>query len=158
MPRPILGADNAGPVLTVARSGIRQKSHLSAVQIEQRLRRKRASGYVGRMTRLDAGAHHHDPRAFQELLEEITAEFPELGVDERPIGIVAKCFLGPSYEVHICDFGGAIIEHFQHGRAMPPLFERARSLAAHGAYAFVEVYVSTIRAVAADGSVSVLNS
>jgi hypothetical protein len=110
------------------------------------------------MQRLDAGTHQRDASGLRELLDAIAAEFPELGVDERPIGVVSRCFLGPPYEVHICDISGGIIEHFQHGRSMLPLFERARSIAAHGAYAFIEIYVSTIRAVAADGVVSVLSS
>jgi len=110
------------------------------------------------MQRLDAGTHQQDAAALQALLDAIAAEFPELGVDERPLGVVSRCFLGTPYEVHVCDLAGGIIEHFQHGRSMPPLFERARSIAAHGAYAFIEIYVSTIRAVAADGAVSVLNA
>ncbi len=134
------------------------KTHLSPVQIAQRLRLRRSSAYLERMQRLDAGTHQQNTAGLQELLDAITAEFPELGVDDRPIGVVSRCFLGPPYEVHICDLAGGIIEHFQRGHSMPPLFERARSIAAHGAYAFIEIYVGTIRAVATDGAVSVLNS
>ncbi|HEX3579601.1 MAG TPA: hypothetical protein VHY33_13640 [Thermoanaerobaculia bacterium] len=110
------------------------------------------------MKRLDAGTHQQNAAALQELLDTIAAEFPGLGVDDRPIGVVSKCFLGPPYEVHICDVAGGIVEHFEKWRSMPPLFERARSLAGHGAYAFIEIYLTNLRAVAADGSVSVLNS
>ncbi|HET7433496.1 MAG TPA: hypothetical protein VFN10_02150 [Thermoanaerobaculia bacterium] len=110
------------------------------------------------MQRLDAGTHQQNAAALQELLEAIASEFPELGIDERLIGVVSKCRLGPPYEVHICDLAGGIVEHFERWRSMPPLFERGRSLAAHGAYAFIEIYVSTIRAVTADGAVSVLNA
>ena len=39
---------------------------------------------------------------------------------------------------------------------MPPLFERARSLARHNTYRFIEVYADSLRAVSEDGSVSVL--
>jgi hypothetical protein len=38
---------------------------------------------------------------------------------------------------------------------MPPLFERARALALHPSYAFVEVYSDVLRAVSVDGSVAV---
>lgn len=157
MPRSILGTETRSPALTVGATPAHRKTHLSQAQIEQRLRQKRSPRYLEQMKRLDAGMHHQNAAALQELLDAITAEFPELGIDERPLGMVSKCYLGPPYEVHICDLAGGIIEHFQHGRSMPPLFERARSLAAHGAYAFIEIYVSTMRAVAADGSVSVLN-
>lgn len=156
MPRSILGAETRS-ALTVVGSPPRATTHLSPAQVAQRLRQKRSSAYVERMARLDAGTHHANPAALQEVLDAITAEFPELGIDDRPIGLVSRCFLGAPYEVHICDLAGSVIEHFQRWRSMPPLFEGARSLAAHGAYAFVEIYVSTMRAVAADGSVSVLN-
>lgn len=157
MPRSVLGVERRSPALTVGGGPAHPKTHLSPAQAAQRLRQKRSPAYLERMKRLDAGTHQQNAAALQELLDAIAAEFPELGVDERPIGMVSKCFLGPPYEVHICDLAGEIIEHFPHGRSMPPLFERARSLAAHGAYAFIEIYVSTMRAVAADGSVSVLN-
>ena len=158
MPRLILGTETRSPALTAGGSPEAVKTHLSPVQVAQRLRQKRSSAYLERMQRLDAGTHQQDAAGLQALLDAITAEFPELGVDERPLGVVSRCFLGPPYEVHICDLAGGIIEHFKHGHSMPPLFERARSIAAHGAYAFIEIYVSTIRAVAADGAVSVLSS
>jgi hypothetical protein len=92
------------------------------------------------------------------LIEAIANEFPELSIEQRPIGIVSQCYLGAPYEVHICDLGGGIIEHFQIYRPMPPLFERGRSLALHPGYAFVEVYPDTLRAVSLDGAVSVITS
>ena len=158
MARSILGTETRSPALTVDATPARAKTHLSPPQVAQRLRQKRSFAYLEQMKRLDAGTHQPNAAALQEMLDAIAAEFPELRIDDRPIGVVSRCFLGSPYEVHICDLAGGIIEHFQHWRSMPPLFERARSIAAHGAYAFIEIYVSTIRAVAADGSVSVLNS
>jgi len=108
------------------------------------------------MQRLDAGTHQQNAAALQELLDAIGAEFPDLGIDQRPLGTVSKCFLGGPYEVHRCDLDGNIVEHFERHRAMPPYFERARSLAAHGAYRFIEIYADSLRAIAADGSVAVL--
>ncbi|HKO59260.1 MAG TPA: hypothetical protein VJ276_25565 [Thermoanaerobaculia bacterium] len=157
MPRPILGVETRSPSLTVSAGPPHAKTNLSPPQIAQRLRQKRSAAYLASMQRLDAGSHERNAAGLQELLDAISAEFPELGVDERPLGIVSKCFLGDPFEVHICDLAGGIIEHFRRGHSMPPLFERARSLAKHGAYAFIEIYVGTMRAVAADGSVSVLN-
>jgi len=158
VPRSILGTETRSSALTVGGRTEGPKTHLSPPQLAQRLRQKRSPAYLKCVMRLDAGTHERQAAALQELLDAVTAEFPDLGVDERPIGVVSRCLLGAPYEVHICDLGGGIIDHFQHRRSMPPLFERARSLAAHGAYAFIEIYVSTLRTVAADGSVSVLNS
>lgn len=157
MPRSVLGTGTRAPSLTVESAvAARKTTHLSPAQVQQRLRQRRAPRYLEQIGRLDAGTHHQNAAALRELLEAITAEFPELGIDERPLGIVATCRLGPPYEVHICDFGGSIVEHYERSRSMPPLFERARPLTAHGAYQFIEVYVTTLRAVGADGSVAVL--
>lgn len=156
MPRLVLGSETRSPALTVGASPVSAKTHLSPAQLAQRLRQRRSARYLQQIRRLDAGTHHHDAAALQELLDAVTAEFPELGIDERPLGIVATCRLGPPYEVHICDLSGSIIEHYERSRSMPPLFERARPLTAHGAYAFIEIYVTTLRAVGADGSVAVL--
>lgn len=158
MARSVLGTESSSPALRLDERMASPKTSLSPVQIAQRLRQKRSGAYVQAMKRLDAGSHQRDAAALQEVLAAIAAEFPELGVDERPIGIVSRCFLGSPYEVHICDLSGGIIEHFEQWRSMPPLFERARTLAAHRAYAFIEIYFGTLRAVAPDGSVSVLNS
>jgi hypothetical protein len=109
------------------------------------------------MKRLDAGTHHADRAALEALIEAIASEFPELGIEQRPLGIVSQCYLGAPYEVHICDLGGGIVEHFETFRTMPPLYERARALAGHSSYAFIEVYADTLRAVSLDGSVSVID-
>ena len=108
------------------------------------------------MTRLDAGTHQADRTALDGLVEAIGNEFPELGIEQRPIGIVSQCYLGSPYEVHICDLGGGIIEHFETFRSMPTVYERGRALALHRSYAFIEIYPDTMRAVALDGSVSVI--
>jgi hypothetical protein len=109
------------------------------------------------MTRLDAGTHHANRTAVEALIDAIANEFPELGIDQRPIGIVSQCYLGAPYEVHICDLGGGIIEHFETFRSMPLLYERGRTLALHRSYAFIEIYPDTLRAVSLDGSVSVID-
>ena len=131
-------------------------SHLGGAQLAMRLREKRSARYVQAMQRLDAGTHEQCAAALQELLDAIAAEFPELTIEQRPLGIISKCFLGEPYEVHRCDLEGYIVEHFERHRSMPPLFERGRSLAAHGAYKAIEIYVDAVRAIAADGSVAVL--
>ena len=132
------------------------RSAIQGPRLQQRLREKRSTAYVQTMTRLDAGTHHADRSALDALTAAIANEFPDLGIEQRPIGVVSQCYLGAPYEVHICDLGGGIIEHFETFRAMPPLFERARVLALHRSYAFVEVYPDTLRAVTPDGAVSVI--
>lgn len=158
MPRSILG----GPVTREAalsvgpRAEAQPVSRLSAAQLDSRLRKKRSARYVEQMKRLDAGTHHQNAAALQDLLDAIAAEFPDLTIDQRPLGLVSKCYLGEPYEVHRCDLAGNIVEHFERSRAMPLLFERARSLAAHGAYEFIEIYAGSVRAIGHDGTVAVL--
>jgi hypothetical protein len=133
-----------------------QTSALSGVRLQQRLRERRSSRYLQAIKNLDAGAHHADAEAVKALLEAISAEFPELGIDQLPLGIVSRCYLGAPYVVHVCDLAGNIVEHYESWRSMPPPFERGRALALHGAYDFIEIYPDTMRAVDANGSVSVV--
>lgn len=131
-----------------------QGSPTTRTQLETRLRRKRSSKYVEAIRRLDAGTHVADREALRSLLEEISREFPDLSLDQRPLGIVSTCHLGAPYQVHVCDLGGDIIEHYETFRPMPVPFEGARSLALHSSYAFVEVYADGCRAVSPDGAVA----
>ena|SRR5215212_5646249 len=159
MPRPIIGIPQASAGVS-ARSRIESqnasRTGLSGAKLQQRLRQKRSSAYIDIIGKIDAGAYQSDRAAFDSLLEAISDEFPELRIDELPLGIVSKCYLGAPFEVHICDLSGEILKHFEAFRSMPPPFERSRSLAIHPAYAFVEVYSDTLRAIAPDGSVSVI--
>jgi len=109
------------------------------------------------MKRLDAGSHHEDRAGLDALVQAMASEFPELTIEQRPLGIVSECYLGPPYQVHICDLGGCIIEHFERNRLMPNQFERARSLALHPSYAFIEIYIDCVRAVGLDGAISVID-
>jgi hypothetical protein len=106
--------------------------------------------------KIDVGAYQSDRAALRSLLEAISDEFPELQIDQLPLGIVSKCYLGAPYEVHVCDLAGQILRHYETFRSMPAPFERARSLAVHPGYAFVEVYSNSLRAIAPDGSVSLI--
>ncbi len=157
MPRPILGSQvgaNTGSQLGFVTAG---KAVLTGPKLQQRLRQSRSKAYVQALQRLDAGAHHADRAGLDALIQAIANEFPELTIEQRPLGLVSQCFLGAPYEVHICDLSGGIIEHYETFRSMPPIFERARSLALHPSYAFIEVYGDTVRAVSLDGSVSVVS-
>ena len=51
---------------------------------------------------------------------------------------------------------GKIIQHYEAGQLLPEGMERARSIALHGGYAYIEVYTDSLRAISADGSVAVI--
>lgn len=130
---------------------------LSKAELESRLRQKRSANYIRTMTQLDAGCHCQDPRAVEALIAAIQQELPEVTIDKLPIGIVSRCFLGEDYEVHTLDRTGGIIQHYRRHQALPPLLERARSLASHSQYLFVEVYVDSLVAVRSNGETSYIN-
>lgn len=156
MPRPIIGvpkkhitSGEAKPIRSV-QTGLREP------QLGKRLREKRSRTYVEVFSRIDVVGYQSDRNALDSLLGTISNEFPELSSDQLPLGIVSRCYLGLPFEVHICDFNGEIVEHFEIHRPMPTLFERARCLALHPSYAFIEVFNDTLRAVCVDGAVSVI--
>lgn len=157
MPRAILsGPQTHTKVLPGARPA--RTGALTGARLQQRLRERRSGAYVQAVAQLDAGGHVSDREALERLLAAIAEEFPELSVDQRPMGIVARCHLGAPYEVHTCDPAGDILQHFKLGQALPGALERGRRLALHPAYAFIEVYPDSLHAVAGDGTVSVVQA
>ena len=137
--------------------------HLLSVRPEERLtesrpqiemlRQKRSPAYLQALITLDSGGHVVDSQFMEELRRAISDQFPDAGA--RPRGWVAICYLGPPFQVHILDLAGDIVRHFRFGEPMPEPFERARSLALHARYAFVEVHSDKLVAVAHDGATSV---
>jgi hypothetical protein len=133
---------------------------LSGAALQARLRQKRSSAYVEAMARLDAGGHVHSQAATQALVDAIRSELPELAaVSEEvlPQGIVSRCHLGVPYEVHSLDCTGRIIEHYKFHQPLPGALERARSLALHPGYAFIEVYSNRLIAVSASGQTAIID-
>ena len=89
-------------------------------------------------------------------------EFPDLAVENYPLGIVAKCYLGAPFEVHTFDFGAEvlpanIVHHYKTFETLPAPLEMARSLALNPAYAFVEVYTDKLVPVATARTVSIIS-
>jgi hypothetical protein len=108
------------------------------------------------MKKLDAGGHATTREALDALLSAIRSELPELTIEHLPVGIVAKCYLGPPHEVHTLDRDGSIIRHYKTFEPLPSLMERGRSLALHPGYAFIEIYVDKLIAVADNGDTSIV--
>jgi hypothetical protein len=111
---------------------------------------RRSPRFAAAIARLDAGDLQTSD--LSEVMGAIAGEYP-MGAP-LPRGLVAECFLGPPFEVHIMDLVGGIVEHFELGRPMPHPFERARTLAGHPAYDVIEVYDETLVCVRSDGSVT----
>lgn len=160
MARSILGIKTAGAAADLRTVPAGSRSALDGAALQARLRQKRSPAYIEAMTRLDAGTHlqaAHAAQATQGLLDAIRQELPDVAIDALPLGIVAKCHLGAPHEVHTLTCAGNIIQHFKTGEALPPLMERARALAQHPGYAFIEVYPTRLITVSASGQTAVID-
>lgn len=171
MPKPIIKSDQS----TIQQISLYKESSIQSdmnpLLIEKRLRQKRSSRYMEAMKQLDLSHNKMDSSNFHEVRDILYQEFsdivkpepdtniqedtPGIYIGEMLLGIVAKCYLGFSYEVHTLDFTGDIVDHYKKSEKLPNSLDRARGLALHGGYAFVEVYTNSLRAIKADGSVTV---
>lgn len=162
MPRPMLNApqneSRADELLSLNRNFNKPVQKLDNMQLDRLLRKPRSKEYMEAMHTLDAGGHVHNQGKINDMIAVIKAEFPEVELSGILIGIVSICYLGKPYEVHSLDYVGNIIEHFQVGQPLPKGMEKARGIALHGGYEFIEVYTDCCRAVSADGTVSVIRN
>lgn len=126
------------------------------LQLKRLLGKKRSTGYVYAMSRLDIGDPSQRLENAEDFIRMIREELPEVSLEEQPIGIVSKCYLGEPYEVHTLDAELAIIEHYKRYEALPAQLEHARTLANNRNYDFVEVYPTFLRAVKSDGTVATI--
>ncbi len=161
MPRPIIG--NLQNQQTESGLSLERKSKvnttrhtMSKLEMDRLLRKPRSKEYMEAMRKLDIGSHVHNDAQKEEILNILRNEFPEIQLSGILLGILAKCYIGPEYDVHSIDMMGGIIHHYRHGEAMDPALVRARALAARGIYEFIEVYNDCCRCISADGSVAVI--
>jgi hypothetical protein len=118
--------------------------------------KKRSKLYIHFFSKLDTKTLTNT-EGWQEVMDSVQEEFGTADVAILPLGIVSKCFLGHPYEVHTIDLSGnRIVKHYTTSESMPDLFERARSLAKHHAYALIEVYNDKLVLIREDGSASKL--
>lgn len=124
---------------------------------ELAFRRKRSSKYLDIIKSFDIAGHNITQDKIEEIINAIKSEFPEISIDDLPIGIVAKCYLGEPYEIHTLSLlGKSIVHHYKKGEALESDLEKARTLANNKNYAFVEVYKNKLIAVKKDGSTSII--
>ena len=107
---------------------------------------RRSPAYMDAVRELDVAVTPVDVR---EVAAAVRAEFgPRWTI---PAGLLARCFLGPAYDVHILSLAGDVVEHFHPTQALPEPFARARRLALHDAYVAIEVYPDRCVCLRADG-------
>lgn len=152
----LIGPDNGKGSFQLA-SAAKTAAASAFTSPKARLAARRSAAYMSAFAQLDAGGHLLDDKTKAAIRAAIRAEFPEVSAVDLPLGIVARCHLGHPYEVHTLDCALDIVEHYKIGQALPGGMERARTLARHPSYVFVEVYLRQVRAVSADGTVTTLD-
>ena len=158
MPKPIF---NPSQSLNQTQTSRIMTSHLKQPQIDKLsldrlLRKSRSKEYMDTIHQLDAGGHVHNKKEVNEIINTIKSEFPDVDINGILLGFVAKCYLGAPYEVHTLDLVGEIIDHYKRRETLPNGLDKARSIAIHGGYEFIEVYTDCCRAISSNGSVSVI--
>lgn len=134
-----------------------QTQQIDKMKLDRLLRQPRSKEYMEAMHKLDAGGHVHNQHKVNDIINTIKSEFPEIELSGILLGYVSICYLGKPYEVHVLDFLGEIIKHYEAGQALPNGLEKARSIAMRGGYEFIEVYVDCCRAISSNGTVSVIS-
>jgi len=137
--------------------GIEERSAVSTGFISDRdILKKRSKKYLDLIAQLDHKTLT-ETKGMGELMKVIQEEFGTAELACLPLGIVAKCFLGHPYEVHILDLScSQIIKHYKTNELMEPDFEKARTVAKHNAYALVEVYKDKLILIREDGTATKL--
>lgn len=160
MPKPILRTvpqtQTTNILSAVSAQEKKQQQQVGKMQMDRILRKTRSKAYMDALHKLDAGGHVQNQKQVNEIIDTIKKEFPEVELAGVLLGYVSICYLGKPYEVHTLEITGGIIEHYQSGQALPNGLERARGIAMHGGYAFIEVYTDCCRAVSSNGTVSVI--
>lgn len=158
MPKPILNSyqsqkqTQASHIIT---SNLKQPQ-IDKLSLDRLLRKSRSKEYMDAIHQLDAGGHVHNKKEVNEIINTIKSEFPDVDINGILLGFVAKCYLGAPYEAHTLDLVGEIIEHYKRGKTLPGGLDKAKSIALHGGYDFIEVYTDCCRAISSNGSVSVI--
>ncbi len=158
MPKPMLHQSQAQTenILRATAAPKQDTSQMDKLKLDRLLRKPRSKAYMDAIRRLDSGGKVHNQNKVDDIIGAIRAEFPELELSGILLGYVAVCYLGKPYEVHTLDITGEIIQHFQTGETLPGGLEKARGIAMHGNYEFIEVYSDCCRCVSSTGMVSVV--
>ena len=158
MPKPILNpyqSKKQTQAIHIMASNLKQPQ-IDKLSLDRLLRKSRSKEYMDAIHQLDAGGHVHNKKEVNEIINTIKSEFPDVDINGVLLGFVAKCYLGAPYEAHTLDLVGEIIEHYKRGETLPGGLDKAKSIALHGGYDFIEVYTDCCRAISSNGSVSVI--
>ena len=156
MPKPMLNPYQSQKQTSHIMTSNLKQPQIDKLSLDRLLRKSRSKEYMDAIQQLDAGGHVHNKKEVNEIINTIKSEFPDVDINGILLGFVAKCYLGAPYEAHTLDLVGEIIEHYKRGEILPGGLDKAKSIALHGGYDFIEVYTDCCRAISSNGSVSVI--
>ena len=106
MPRPMLHRSSAtethtNPLSLMSEPKAKEMTEEQKAEIYHLLKKQRSKAYMDAIHQLDAGGHVMNAAACEAIRAAVAAEFQALAeISMLPIGIVAKCCLGGTYEDH----------------------------------------------------------
>lgn len=157
MPKPILNSSQSqNKIQTSHIMTSNLKQQIDKLSLDRLLRKSRSKEYMDAIHQLDAGGHIHNQKEVNEIINTVKSEFSNVDINGILLGFVAKCYLGAPYEAHTLNLVGEIIDHYKRGETLPNGLDKAKSIAIHGGYEFIEVYTDCCRAISSNGSVSVI--
>lgn len=168
MPKPILNTDKND--LTFKTEDVLEE-RVKYKSPELAFRKQRPEEYVNILQDLDIGGQTMSPDKIKEIVEKVKEACPEIVLGDSFIGVLGKCKLGGSYDVHTLSmneifgidelthlpgYGRLILKHYLRNEALPEGLEKARALARNQQYAFVEVYTDKLIAVSFNGKTAII--
>ena len=165
MPKPMIQFGNketsstvSNAMLSANQAQTKEKHYtLSNEELEMLIRKPRSKEYVDFLKKLDIGCEADMSSYIEEWKERVDKEFPMIDmVSNFLLGIISRCYLGDSYEVHMLDKTLSIVGHFKKGEPLPDGLEPCRSIGMNPNYEFVEVYEHMYCIVDKNGNTSVI--
>lgn len=134
----------------------KKETTISGFVSDRELLKKRSKKYMELIASIDTKMMT-ETVGLENFINNVQEELGTANIAELPIGIVAKCFLGHPHEVHTLDMNANyIIKHYKIGEPLPEHLEKARNLAKHNSYAFIEVYLEKMILIREDGTANKL--
>lgn len=137
--------------------GAAKQDTITIEELEAALRKPRSKEYVEFIKKMDIGCEADMSGYIAEWTDKVDKEFPFIAnVSNFLLGIISRCYLGDSYEVHMLDKTLSIVGHFKKGEPLPNGLEPCRSIGMNPNYEFVEVYEHMYCIVDKNGNTSVI--
>ncbi|MDJ8840503.1 hypothetical protein LD639_24375 [Salmonella enterica] len=133
-----------------------KQPQIDKLSLDRLLRKSWSKEYIDAIHQLDAGGHVHNQKEVNEIINTVKSEFSNVDINGILLGFVAKYYLGAPYEAHTLNLVGEIVDHYKRGEILPNGLDKAKSIAIHGGYEFIEVYTDCCRAISSNDSVSVI--